>query len=209
MGNNNEASCFSSSLPGNVCPTSRNLRCRIILRRTVLAGIWASAGLYSRIGLPGRRCVLAISTADRVVLGCVNFYDFSLFRTPRRSKPDCCAGIWSSNQSTGTEQQILSDLSRSWADDNGNSFDASCDAYDANPVTATQVLASDMPLLVCSLGHAMVLTALTYVSDPTSPIGATVTAATVRDPWPGNGGKRMLSPQEWYNISLLARVRIT
>lgn len=109
----------------------------------------------------------------------------------------------------GSVEQILSDLSRSWTDDDGNSFEATCDAYDANPVTAAQDLANDMPLLVCSLGHAMVLTALTYVSDPTSPIGATVTAATVRDPWPGNGGKRVLSPQEWYNISLLARVRIT
>jgi papain like cysteine protease AvrRpt2 len=109
----------------------------------------------------------------------------------------------------GSVDQILSDLSRSWTDDDGNSFAASCDAYDANPVTAAQDLANDMPLLVCSLGHAMVLTGLTYVSDPTSPIGATVTAAIVRDPWPGNGGRRVLSPQEWYNISLLARVRIT
>lgn len=109
----------------------------------------------------------------------------------------------------GSVQQILSDLSRSWTDDNGDSFQVTCDAYDANVVTAAQDLANDMPLLVCSLGHAMVLTALTYVSDPTSPLGATVTAATVRDPWPGNGGRRVLSPQEWYNISLLARVRIT
>lgn len=109
----------------------------------------------------------------------------------------------------GTVPQILGDLSRGWTDDDGNSFEASCDAFDANPVTAAQDLANDMPLLVCSLGHAMVLTALTYASDPTAPGGASVIAAIVRDPWPANGGRRVLTPQEWYNISLLARVRVT
>jgi len=36
-----------------------------------------------------------------------------------------------------------------------------------------------------------------------------VFAATVRDPWPGNGGKRFLSPQEWYNIDFAARILVS
>jgi hypothetical protein len=108
----------------------------------------------------------------------------------------------------GSNQQILSDLSRDWTDDDDIEFHTSCDAMSANPVTAAQDLAGNRPLIVCSLGHAMVLTALTYVLDPSAPGGGQVTSATVRDPWPSNGGRRILSPQEWYNISLLVRVRI-
>jgi hypothetical protein len=54
----------------------------------------------------------------------------------------------------------------------------------------------------------MVLTALTYIQDPFAPGGGSVTLATVRDPWPMNGGKRALSAQEWADVSLLARVRV-
>jgi len=109
----------------------------------------------------------------------------------------------------GTVDQILNDLSRTWTDDDGGTFQASCDAYDANPMTAAQDLANNEPLLVCALGHAMVLTALTYAANPSAPGGASVIEATVRDPWPDNGGRRVLTPQEWYNISLLARVRVS
>jgi hypothetical protein len=108
----------------------------------------------------------------------------------------------------GSNGQILSDLSREWTDDDGSKFKSSCDAMSANPVTAAQDLGNDDPLIICSLGHAMVLTALTYVQNPSAPGGASVTAATVRDPWPGNGGRRVLSAQEWFKVSLLVRVRV-
>jgi hypothetical protein len=108
----------------------------------------------------------------------------------------------------GTVDQILADLNRDWTDDSGDDFTSTGDAYTANPVTAAQDLANNEPLLICSLGHAMVLTALTYIQDPYAPGGASVTQAIVRDPWPANGGKRMLSVQEWTNVSLLARVRV-
>ncbi len=108
----------------------------------------------------------------------------------------------------GSVDQILSDLNRKWTDDNAQDFTSVGDPYSANPVTAAQDLAGDDPLLICSLGHAMVLTALTYIQDPLAPGGASVTQAVVRDPWPANGGKRALSPQEWANVSLLARVRV-
>jgi hypothetical protein len=108
----------------------------------------------------------------------------------------------------GSVDQILGDLNRSWTDDNDNDFTSAGDAYSANAVTAAQDLANNDPLIICSLGHAMVLTALTYIQDPYAPGGASVTQAIVRDPWPTNGGKRMLSLQEWTNVSLLARVRV-
>jgi hypothetical protein len=108
----------------------------------------------------------------------------------------------------GTNDQILSSLSRDWTDDDGNDFSAQCDAVTANPITASQDLANDMPLIICTIGHAMLLTALTYLSDPFAPGGAQVTAATVRDPWPTNGGVRILSAAEWYSTSLLVRVRV-
>jgi hypothetical protein len=55
--------------------------------------------------------------------------------------------------------QIVTDLNRRWQDDDGNSFNVAGDVFTANAVTAAQDLAADMPLIVGSLGHAMVLTA--------------------------------------------------
>jgi hypothetical protein len=31
----------------------------------------------------------------------------------------------------------------------------------------------------------------------------------VRDPWPGNGGRRLLSPVEWASMNFAARIRVT
>jgi hypothetical protein len=61
---------------------------------------------------------------------------------------------------------------------------------------AAQDLAADMPLIVGTMGHAMVLTALTYNRDGYG--SGVVTGAIVRDPWPYPGlrdGRRVLSPQ--------------
>jgi ABC-type bacteriocin/lantibiotic exporter with double-glycine peptidase domain len=101
--------------------------------------------------------------------------------------------------------QIVQDLNRSWVDSGGNRFSVSGDVFSANAVTAAQDLAGDMPLILGSLGHAMVLTAITYNVAPNSQ-GAT-TGALVRDPLPGRG-MRALSPQEWAGTLLLARIRI-
>lgn len=105
----------------------------------------------------------------------------------------------------GDPRQILANLNRSWVDENGRSFRASGDAFSANPVTASQDLAANQPLIIGTLGHAMVLTSLVYVRNPMG--GGEVKAAIVRDPWPGRG-RRTLAPQEWYATSFLARVRV-
>ncbi len=100
---------------------------------------------------------------------------------------------------------ILSALNRSWTDDRGARFTARGDAYSANAITAAQDLASDQPLIIGTQGHAMVLTSLVYVRDAYG--RGDVNQAIVRDPWPGRG-RRVLSPQEWYGTSFLARIRV-
>jgi hypothetical protein len=100
---------------------------------------------------------------------------------------------------------ILANLNRPWIDRAGRRFRVSADSLSANPITAAQDLAQDMPLIVGTMGHAMVLTALSYVLDRAG--NGSVTAAIVRDPWPGKG-RRTLSPQEWYGMSFLARIRV-
>ena len=100
---------------------------------------------------------------------------------------------------------ILANLNRSWQDSNGRYFSVSGETYSANPITAAQDLSQNMPLIIGTLGHAMVLTSLQYTRDQWG--NGWVTSAVVRDPWPGRG-RRILSAQEWYSTSFLARIRI-
>ncbi len=105
---------------------------------------------------------------------------------------------------------LLSALNRPWIDDSGNAFTVTGDVMTASVMTAAQDLSNDMPLIIGTMGHAMVLTSMVYycqgwTGQAWSNCG--VNAAVVRDPWPGNG-RRVLSPQEWYNTSFLARIRL-
>ena len=102
--------------------------------------------------------------------------------------------------------QIIADLNRSWIDSTGNRFRSWGDVFTANGVTAAQDLAQGMPLIIGSMGHAMVLTAVSYNRAPSSQ--GQVTGAIVRDPWPGRG-RRALSAQEAAATMLLARIRIS
>jgi hypothetical protein len=105
----------------------------------------------------------------------------------------------------GTPQQILASLNRRWIDEGGQRFQVAGDVYSANIVTAAQDLAQDMPLIIGTMGHAMVLTSLRYQRDQFG--NGNVTLAIVRDPYPGRG-RRPLSPQEWYGTTFLARIRV-
>ncbi len=109
-------------------------------------------------------------------------------------------------------EQIVKDLNREWKDSRGNRFASVSDCFTANGVTAAQDLAGDMPLIIGSMGpestsHAMVLTAVSYKRAQDGQ--GQVTGAQVRDPWPGNGGRRPLTPQEALSTMLLARIRVT
>lgn len=105
----------------------------------------------------------------------------------------------------GQPSQILADLNRQWTDEDGEDFEVEGDVFSANPMTAAQDLKRDMPLIIGTMGHAMVLTSLRYLTDNFG--RGEVLAATVRDPWPGRG-RRILSPQEWYSTNFLARIRV-
>lgn len=105
----------------------------------------------------------------------------------------------------GQPQQILFDLNRPWQDDFGNTFSVGGDVLTANPITAAQDLAGNMPLIIGSMGHAMVLSGLDYVRDSVG--RGQVRAAFVHDPMPGVGA-RVLTPQEWYSAMFLARIRV-
>jgi Papain-like cysteine protease AvrRpt2 len=105
----------------------------------------------------------------------------------------------------GTPQAIMASLNRSWTDENGNTFTSIATAY-TNKFTAAQDLANDEPLIVASLGHAMILTAVTYTRYPNG--NGFIQSAKVRDPWPYNAQRRPLSQPELANVSMLIRVRV-
>jgi Papain-like cysteine protease AvrRpt2 len=105
----------------------------------------------------------------------------------------------------GNPQQILADLNRQWIDGGGYRFGVAGDVSSSNPGTAAQDLSQNMPLIIGTMGHAMVLTGLAYRRDHFG--NGTVIAAVVRDPWPGMG-KRVLSQKEWDNTNFLVRVRV-
>ncbi len=105
----------------------------------------------------------------------------------------------------GNPNQIMQNLNRQWVDNSGNRFMVQGDARNANPITASQDLAQNMPLIIGTMGHAMVLTSLVYIRDQFG--NGETKAAIVRDPWPKKG-RRVLTPQEWYNTSFLARIRV-
>lgn len=101
---------------------------------------------------------------------------------------------------------ILAALNRPWVDDLGRGFWVAGDALSANLLSAIQDLGGGLPLIVGTLGHAMVLTAMAYRTHPSNPVVA-IDNITVRDPWPGQG-LRVLTSQEAFQISFLARIRI-
>lgn len=102
-------------------------------------------------------------------------------------------------------QHILVNLNRPWLDDNGRHFQVQSTTYTSNAITAAQDLSLDMPLIIGSGSHAMLLTSVTYERHASG--AGLLLAASVRDPWPGQG-RRYLSPDELAQTHFLARIRI-
>lgn len=103
-----------------------------------------------------------------------------------------------------TDNQIMHDLNSYWTDDRGMGFQTI-----SQPVQngmAAQELAANYPLIVCTQGHAMVLTSLLYRTNPHTTWGQDI-EAVVRDPWQ-NRGRRILTEQEWFGRNLLLAIRI-
>lgn len=97
-----------------------------------------------------------------------------------------------------TGADISQMLSRSWGDGGGRSFfpissvgDADARRFDVGPLTLIQELADERPMIFGAQGHAMVLVQVEY--ERPSPNGAVrITSATVIDPTPGKGVRKLL-----------------
>ncbi len=108
----------------------------------------------------------------------------------------------------GMPRDIMRDLNKRWTDDAGRAFECQGDVLSANANTAIQDLIDDHPLIIGAFGHATVLTAITSEVD-TATSQYEIQQVIVRDPWPGSGGRRPLSPMEWRGINFAARIRVT
>ena len=104
-----------------------------------------------------------------------------------------------------TDKQIMNDLNSQWIDDAGVSFRAT--SQPVNGGSAAQELMNNQPLIICTLGHAMVLTSLLYDRNVVTAQGNDL-EAVVRDPWKDNG-RKVLTAKEWYGRNLLLAVRCT
>jgi hypothetical protein len=107
----------------------------------------------------------------------------------------------------GMPGDIMRDLNRRWTDDGGRAFECQADTFSANADTAVQDLINDHPLIIGALGHATVLTAITSEVDMATS-QYEIREVIVRDPMPGRGGRRQLTPMEWRSIEFAARIRV-
>src|SRR5471030_126238 len=102
---------------------------------------------------------------------------------------------------------IANDLSQSWVDKNGVPFTSTVTAaYDpTNHIVAIdndvviEELSNNRPLLICNTHHAMVLTVVDYLETP---MGNSVKAGAVLDPWPLSPKWHYLDPVEFTPIHL-------
>ena len=107
----------------------------------------------------------------------------------------------------GTPRAIMGSLNRDWVDDANRPFRVTADAYSGNWITAAQDLAQNHPLIVGSLGHAMILTAAEYTRFENG--DGRIQGVIVRDPWPNNPRRRALTTQEAYGVQMLIRIRVS
>ena len=68
-----------------------------------------------------------------------------------------------------------------------------------------QDLSNGYPLINAALGHATVVTAITFLNTMTGPM---VQSVVVRDPWPYNPNKRNLTAQELFGAAFVMRVAV-
>lgn len=105
-------------------------------------------------------------------------------------------------------------LARPWTDDRGRPFRARVRVYDAatgelgvDEAMVIDELRAERPLLIGTVGHAMVMTALGYLRDPWG--GEHIVSVIVRDPWPGRGRRELgwdeMDPQYVATVELPKR----
>lgn len=100
---------------------------------------------------------------------------------------------------------VVGGLDGKWTDRTGHSFHVRGRQLAVSPVTAARVLANDMPLILVTPTHPVVLTTLRYAAMHGD--NGRIQRASVHDPWPGRG-RRLLSQSEWRHTTLLVDVQI-
>lgn len=106
-------------------------------------------------------------------------------------------------------------LARPWVDQRGRRFQAKVRVFDMqagqfelDTESIITELREERPMLVGTVGHAMVMTALRYVRTANGP---QVIGVTVRDPWPGRGRRDLqwheMQPQYLAAVDLGAKKR--
>lgn len=101
--------------------------------------------------------------------------------------------------------QILSAVNRPWTDERGKPFTGYGAALPIDPILAGRYMAQEKPLIIGTIGHAMVLTALNWAQDRNG--NQELRGLVVRDPAIG-GQRRELSGQEIFSTMFLAHVDI-
>ena len=99
--------------------------------------------------------------------------------------------------------QILAAVNRPWTDDRGRPFYAVGRALAIDAQRAMRHLIDEQPLIIGSLGHATVLTAMRWRQDVAG--RQVLTGIVVRDPWFG-GRPRLFSGPEVWSTDFLAWV---
>lgn len=103
---------------------------------------------------------------------------------------------------------VMRDINRNWTDDRGRAFRASGRRLTLHhielPRRAAQALAANRPLIVGSLGHAMVLTEMRWEIGPDGQLF--VSDIIVSDP--ANGARRNLTLAERLETNFVAAVDI-
>lgn len=112
--------------------------------------------------------------------------------------------------------QIVSAINGRWQDENGSSFHAYGEPLldlqygIQNPNAAAQVameLANGNPLINGAVGHATMITAMSYYRDTNG--NGQPNKITVRHPWPYSKNKRFLTAREAQGTFFIARIRVS
>lgn len=108
---------------------------------------------------------------------------------------------------------IAAAINQNWVDDRGRRFRGQVQVINdvqfgvQNPYAlqiAADYLRRGVPLINGALGHATLMTAITWLEDSYGNLA--LQEIILRDPWPGRQNRRRMTPQEFYGATFLAAV---
>ncbi len=101
---------------------------------------------------------------------------------------------------------IIAGMNRQWEDENGRPFSVSAEVCPPVGDTAYQDISQSKPMIIATMGPAMVLTSLHHVREATGSVR--ITSANVQDPTVASG-QRVLTAREWLAAEFVARIRVS